>query len=721
MWNGSPKVQNQSSGLLTIRPATAADVGEYECQAFNVWGTAISNTVEMALAFINEFTDRVVRPHSSAIGASATLVCRSPPSSAPQAIYSWAHFASTQDQSGTPVTTDNRRQIDQETGILYFANAQTPDRLSDKQLYACLANIATTAKVGSYWNWTISGLSSGNTLREAFRNPKTDTVTVLKGEEAPFKCFFYGIPTPTIRWTRDGSNTIVGVTDSNTSYVIAQVQESDDGSNIRCIASNSGTTATAQYSFTLVVEISPEFDANNTGPANINGTKGDTVSFGCNSHAKPDATVTWFINGTALDANALWPRYAISDDTLNLTISNINENDTAVVTCKASNTHGYSLAQGSLIVLDPTTVSGAPESQSVPLGQPATFSCGATFDPATPGTFNWTFNGTVIDYDQNDVYADCSTASCDLKIVKVEERHGGYYECIVTNGHSEDTSEPAYLELLPPIVVFSAATIWYVFLIIGLLLLILLVVIFLYCYCKDNDGDSYPVDEMENKNGNNPEKELRDTGFKDFDPPPPTAPMTGQVWSTGNGFTNGTSSRLSDNASVKYRADPTPMTFSDLPPPVYSLQQNVGYAVDDSASTLPRGQYVPAPPNRSRPQTPRSPAGLEYPVLQPALRSPPYQQQQQQQPPLWIDEQPEREFGRPMMFSSFQPNEQDQFYPDSEFDDGRRDVRVQPPPPISPVVRYDPRMDPRNQYELGGDAYPQQYGGAVRAPSESSV
>jgi hypothetical protein len=41
--------------------------------------------------------------------------------------------------------------------MLYFANALSSDRLSDKQLYACTANIATTAKVGSYWNWAISG------------------------------------------------------------------------------------------------------------------------------------------------------------------------------------------------------------------------------------------------------------------------------------------------------------------------------------------------------------------------------------------------------------------------------------------------------------------------------------------------------------------------------------------------------------------------------------
>jgi hypothetical protein len=116
IYNGVPKVQNQSSGLLTIRAATSADVGEYECQAFNQWGTAISSTVEMAVAFINDFTDRSVQPLNSGIGAGATLTCRSRPASAPTSTYSWAHFASSQDTSGTPLITDNRRQIDQATG-----------------------------------------------------------------------------------------------------------------------------------------------------------------------------------------------------------------------------------------------------------------------------------------------------------------------------------------------------------------------------------------------------------------------------------------------------------------------------------------------------------------------------------------------------------------------------------------------------------------------------
>jgi len=49
-------------------------------------------------------------------------------------------------------------------------------------------------------------------------------------------------------------------------------------------------------------------------------------------------------------ADDLPPRYQVSADTFNLTISDITNNDTAVVTCKATNIHGSAVAQGSLLV-----------------------------------------------------------------------------------------------------------------------------------------------------------------------------------------------------------------------------------------------------------------------------------------------------------------------------------------------------------------------------------
>ena len=67
---------------------------------------------------------------------------------------------------------------------------------------------------------------------------------------------------------------------------------------------------------------------------------------------------------------------------------------------------------------------------------------------------------------------------------------------------------------------------WWIFLIIAIILLIL-ILLFCCCLCiQKNKGDSYPVDEKERANGNDPEKELADNGYHDYQRPE-DAPIKG--------------------------------------------------------------------------------------------------------------------------------------------------------------------------------------------------
>ena len=48
----------------------------------------------------------------------------------------------------------------------------------------------------------------------------------------------------------------------------------------------------------------------------------------------------------------------------------------------------------------------------------------------------------------------------------------------------------------------------------------LLLLLLCCCIClQRNKGDTYPVDEKERANGNDPEKELADTGYHDYQRP----------------------------------------------------------------------------------------------------------------------------------------------------------------------------------------------------------
>jgi hypothetical protein len=118
MLNGALIPQTPSSGVLTITGATSSNVGNYVCRATNEWGTAISNTIDLQLAYITEFTDRSTTAISPTGGNGGVMVCRGKPQSAPTALYRWSNFRQTTDSatSGVEINTDARLQIDQATG-----------------------------------------------------------------------------------------------------------------------------------------------------------------------------------------------------------------------------------------------------------------------------------------------------------------------------------------------------------------------------------------------------------------------------------------------------------------------------------------------------------------------------------------------------------------------------------------------------------------------------
>jgi len=603
-FNGNGVSVNQTSGEYSVSTATDVNAGSYVCRASNDYGIAMSETIDMVKAYIGDFSDVDSQTKSVTAGAKSSFLCRGQPSSAPTASYRWTQYekAVSEANTGTDVTTDARRQIDQATGTMYFANTVTSDRLANKPFYGCVAAIQRTAKVGSFWDLTVNEPSENpSPATTAFRNPSTDFLIVVEGQSQSFKCFFYGNPTPSIQWTRNSVQVSSGLSEFNTTYTIDVIQLSDDGAIITCIGSNT-LSPSASYSYTLSVQVSPTFDSSNNGPSDTFATVGDTVSFPCNPRADPAATITWYTNGNELDAINLPPRYQLYADNTNLTITNVEQTDVMVVTCTASNAHGSALQQGRLTVLVPTTVASSPSNHSAHSGQATTFSCVGDADALTNLSFYWLHNNNRVNYTDNDVYVEIVDNECILHLDNVREEHTGYYTCVATNSYSEAYSSEAYLDVLPPVVVFSAASIWYVWLILGILLLLLILFVVLFFYCKDNDGDTYPVDEIEKDNGNNPEKELQDTGMKAFEPPRVSGEP--QVWTVENTPNASNYKTMTMGSQASYRADPVNMSTGA--PPVYVAQQPTTFGYGQQQQ-----QQQPMSPVRSRPVTPRS-AHVDY-------------------------------------------------------------------------------------------------------------
>jgi hypothetical protein len=638
-------VMNQTTGSYVLPSNTFAENGYYVCYATNKWGRAVSRTAFLQKAFINGFPDNNIENSAKGPRDSLAMYCRNPGQSVPPPVFNWGLTDTSQTFKGT-VPVDDRIQYDNVIGTLHFANVKSEDMQTASPLYTCLTDNAVSSSVqkGSYTRLNVTGTVKPAALSTAFRIPTTSPVTVLQGDTVVLRCFFYGYPTPTITWMILNSQQPISAANGtyNTTFRIDSVQMSDDGVTYVCQGRIPGNSNPTSENFQLIVDVVPTFNENDTRPVDTNVTIGDTVTFECRPTAKPAIApdgIKWLANGKLLNANSLPARYSLSSDRTMLTITDVcmecsdGSSDFMTVTCNASNTHGYVLGEGYMNILYPTSISVPLAAQTVPANEPAEFTCSAETDATTPLMFDWLFNGTVINTVPGQVETYCNSTSCTLYIAKLQKSDQGTYTCIATNGYSQSETS-AFLQVDPALYVFTVAEIWWVFLLIGLLLLLLLLLLFCFCYCKDNEGDTYPVDEIEVKNGNNPQKELRDTGFHDFQPPRGAVTANNyQVWTVGGTGGGGTGSVRGS----KYSADaPSVSGFprggsGDVivaggqhqlslapPPPLYLPPQPPAFGAGnyqqgdaDSSSSSDGGRYPAGPPNvivGSRPITPHSAA-----------------------------------------------------------------------------------------------------------------
>jgi hypothetical protein len=201
--------------------------------------------------------------------------------------------------------------------------------------------------------------------------------------------------------------------------------------------------------------------------------------------------------------------------------------DLRVYACEARNEHGYAFSSGYLNVLLPTVITRTPVDHDLTFTEKqVTFTCEGITDDSTPLRVRWLRDGLPIEYIEKKVYTvDTESGSTLYIITKDLEQSGkeyvGNFTCILDNGYSSVNATAALNDNpgVLPVKTGSVADLWWVFLIVGILLLLLLLLL-CCCICvQRNKGDTYPVDEKERANGNDPEKELADTGYHDYQRP----------------------------------------------------------------------------------------------------------------------------------------------------------------------------------------------------------
>jgi len=516
------------TGLLTV-PYPFPE-GYYQCQVSSpLFGKAISNVTKVAMlkmtSTVQDTTDHTFNVN---VNDPLELPCDvSNTEIVPGAEVSWQLVSNRTTATFRYVSTNQRIQID-EKWSLRISSADMAD-MQGGDYYRCfLTNSITNARTlaVAYTKVVVSAAVGPPPSAIKPYYVSSPPVIGFLGKTASFKCFFSGGKAISISWKKADNSPldyrfVTGGLDQSGKLSISEVQQSDEGSYI-CNGVQNGLlsgSATVQFS----VKSAPFFQTEADSPHDTNATVGKNVTINCNAFAIPAAKITWYKNGDLLDVNNLNKKMTISPDLRTLTISQLCKNcsgdtgqtDLSVIQCNASNDYGYVLGQGYVNVLDPTQITVPPKNAILDSPNPINFTCQAVTDVATTVTYTWTLDGSPV-YDgqvnmsvPGQVYIDISGSSDG------GSKFLGTWTCNASNGVSFAT---ASAELATSHTGLATASAWYWWIPVAIIIIILLVLLLIF-FVFYNRGDEYGVDKYERRNGNDPVRDLADTGFQDYKRP----------------------------------------------------------------------------------------------------------------------------------------------------------------------------------------------------------
>ena len=259
--------------------------------------------------------------------------------------------------------------------------------------------------------------------------------TAAEGQTASFSVTASGTAPLTYQWRKNGIH-ISGATAST--YTTPVNSSADNGAVYSVVVANSAGTVTSNNA-TLTVYAAPSISIQ-PGSQTVNA--GQTVSFGVVAWGTGTLSYQWSKNGTdisgATSSGYTSPATTIADNG-------------AVYAVTISNAYGTVSSSNALLTVAPAAVaptfSTQPASQSIPVGQTASFS--VTVSGTVPLSYQWLKNGSNIVGATSSSYTTPAISDAD---------NGALYAVAVSNSAGAVTSSSATLTVLPALVAptFSA-------------------------------------------------------------------------------------------------------------------------------------------------------------------------------------------------------------------------------------------------------------------------
>ncbi|XP_030812411.1 neural cell adhesion molecule L1-like protein isoform X3 [Camarhynchus parvulus] len=430
-------VTSNNSGTFVIQNRGIINnfQGKYRCFASNVLGTAMSEEIELIVPSVPKFPKEKIEPLDVEHGDSVILHCNPPKGIPPLHIY-WMNI----DLQHIP--QDERVSMSLE-GDLYFANVEESDSRSDYCCFAAFPRLRTivqkmpmTLKVSRLKHANDSGspnaaVTKANFIKE--RKPKllippesagsSSSVTVIKGGVLLLECIAEGLPTPHLSWVKVTGNMPKDEPETENfgkTLKIDQVTAADEGT-YQCTASN--PMGRARHEFHVRVEEPPQWLKKPEGGVYSVGTN---LVLLCEAIGNPEPSIQWKLNGKPIDGRTFRGRIS----TREISLTNLQLQDSAVFQCEATNKHGTILASANVNVLNiaPLILTPDGENYATVVGYSAFLHCDIFASPAAD--VRWTKDDSIepLSAFRYELYKNGT-----LEIRDTKKEDSGSYACWAAN------------------------------------------------------------------------------------------------------------------------------------------------------------------------------------------------------------------------------------------------------------------------------------------------
>uniref|UniRef100_A0A672U305 Neuronal cell adhesion molecule n=1 Tax=Strigops habroptila TaxID=2489341 RepID=A0A672U305_STRHB len=432
-----------NSGTLVINIMNGGKAeayeGVYQCTARNERGAAISNNIVIRPSRSPLWTKEKLEPNQVREGDSLVLHCR-PPVGLPPPIIFWMDNAFQR-------LPQSERVSQGLNGDLYFSNVQPEDTRED---YICYARFNHTQTIQQKQPISVKVFSSRPVTE---RQPvlltptgSTSTKVELRGNVLLLECIAAGLPTPVIRWIKEGGELPANRTffeNFKKTLKIIDVSEADSG-NYKCIARN--ILGSAHHVISVTVKAAPYWI---TAPRNLVLSPGEDGTLICRANGNPKPSISWLANGVPIAIAPEDPSRKVDGDTI--IFSHVQERSSAVYQCNASNEYGYLLANAFVNVLaePPRILTPANKLYQVIADSPALLDCAYFGSPKPEIEWFKGVKGSIL-HGSEYIFHDNGT----LEIPVAQKDSTGAYTCVARNKLGKIQNE-VQLEIKDPTVIIK--------------------------------------------------------------------------------------------------------------------------------------------------------------------------------------------------------------------------------------------------------------------------